>query len=326
MAVLTGRPEGEGAAPQDPPERRSRRGWSGRRAPKGEPGGEAGRSGGLAPYALLLPGGLWLLAFFAIPLVLMVSLSLQTGNLIDGFQQTFHWRNYTDGLATYQDHFLRSLWYGLLATLLCIALSYPAAYWIAFRAGDRKNAYLFLLVLPYFVSFVLRTVAWKLVLTDNGPILGPLRGWGLLPDGFHVLDTGVAVVTGLAYNFLPFMALPIYVALERIDPRVVEAAYDLYASRTQTFLRVILPLSLPGVLAGVIMTFVPVASDYVNAEVLGGPRNTMIGNVIQAEYFDNSAYPMASALSFTLMAILLLGIFAYARALGTQDVLEAARR
>ncbi|MEV3922122.1 ABC transporter permease [Actinomadura coerulea] len=286
-------------------------------------GGVRGR---LAPYLMILPGGLWLAAFFLVPLVLMVSLSLQTGNLIDGFQQTLHWQNYTDGLSTYGDKFVRSLWYGLLATVACIALAYPAAYWIAFRGGRAKSTYLFLLLLPYFVSFILRTVSWKLVLTDNGPILGPLRDHGVLPEGFHVLDTGVAVVSGLAYNFLPFMVLPIYVALERIDPRVVEAAHDLYASRAQAFLRVILPLSLPGVFAGVIMTFVPVSSDYVNAEVLGGPQNTMIGNVIQTEYFNNSAYPTASALSFALMAILLVGIFAYARTLGTQDVLEAAGR
>ena len=286
-------------------------------------GGVRGR---LAPYLMILPGGLWLAAFFLVPLVLMVSLSLQTGNLIDGFQQTLHWQNYTDGLSTYGDKFVRSLWYGLLATIACIALAYPAAYWIAFRGGRAKSTYLFMLLLPYFVSFILRTVSWKLVLTDNGPILGPLRDHGVLPQGFHILDTGAAVVSGLAYNFLPFMALPIYVALERVDPRVVEAAYDLYASRTQAFLRVILPLSLPGVFAGVIMTFVPVSSDYVNAEVLGGPQNTMIGNVIQTEYFNNSAYPMASALSFALMAILLVGIFAYARTLGTQDVLEAAGR
>lgn len=286
----------------------------------------AGVRGRLAPYVMILPGGLWLAAFFLVPMVLMVSLSLQTGNLIDGFQQTLHWRNYTDGLSTYGDKFVRSLWYGLLATIACIVLAYPAAYWIAFRGGRAKSTYLFLLLLPYFVSFILRTVSWKLVLTDNGPVLGPLRHHGVLPEGFHVLDTGVAVVSGLAYNFLPFMVLPIYVALERIDPRVVEAAYDLYASRAQAFLRVILPLSLPGVFAGVIMTFVPVSSDYVNAEVLGGPQNTMIGNVIQTEYFNNSAYPAASALSFALMAILLVGIFAYARTLGTQDVLEAAGR
>jgi spermidine/putrescine transport system permease protein len=282
--------------------------------------------GRLAPYLMILPSGLWLAAFFLIPMVLMVSLSLQTGNLIDGFRQTFHWQNYTDGLSTYGDKFVRSLWYGLVATVACIAIAYPAAYWIAFRGGRHKSTYLFLLLLPYFVSFILRTVSWKLVLTDNGPILGPLRDHGILPEGFHVLDTGVAVVSGLTYNFLPFMALPIYVALERIDPRVVEAAYDLYASRLQAFARVILPLSLPGVFAGVIMTFVPVSSDYVNAEVLGGPQNTMIGNIIQTEYFNNSAYPTASALSFALMAILLVGIFAYARTLGTQDVLEAARR
>ncbi|MEW2358453.1 ABC transporter permease [Spirillospora sp. NPDC029432] len=285
----------------------------------------AGRSRRLAPYLMVLPSWLWLLAFFAVPLVLMASLSLQTGNLVDGFRQTFRWQNYTDGLHAYGGAFARSLWYGLLATVLCAALSYPAAYWIAFRGGRRKTMYLLLLLLPYFVSYILRTVSWKLVLTDNGPVLGPLRGAGLLPDGFHVLDTGAAVVTGLAYAFLPFMALPIYVALERMDPRVVEAAYDLYASRAQAFLRVILPISLPGVLAGVIMTFVPASADYVNAEVLGGPGDTMIGNVIQSEYFDTSAYPTASALSFTLMAILLLGIFAYARALGTRDVLEAAR-
>ncbi|MEO3830232.1 ABC transporter permease [Actinomadura sp. B10D3] len=282
--------------------------------------------GRLAPYLMMLPSGLWLAAFFLVPMVLMVSLSLQTGNLIDGFRQTFHWQNYTNGLSTYGDKFVRSLWYGLLATVACIAIAYPAAYWIAFRGGRHKSTYLFLLLLPYFVSFILRTVSWKLVLTDNGPILGPLRDHGVLPDGFHVLDTGVAVVSGLTYNFLPFMVLPIYVALERIDPRVVEAAYDLYASRLQAFARVILPLSLPGVFAGVIMTFVPVSSDYVNAEVLGGPQNTMIGNIIQTEYFNNSAYPTASALSFVLMAILLVGIFAYARTLGTQDVLEAARR
>ncbi|MEU8306786.1 ABC transporter permease [Actinomadura sp. NPDC048955] len=286
----------------------------------------AGVRGRLAPYLMILPGGLWLAAFFLVPIVLMVSLSLQTGNLIDGFQQTLHWRNYTDGLSTYGDKFVRSLWYGLVATVACIVIAYPAAYWIAFRGGRAKSTYLFLLLLPYFVSFILRTVSWKLVLTDNGPVLGPLRDHGVLPEGFHVLDTGVAVVSGLAYNFLPFMVLPIYVALERIDPRVVEAAYDLYASRAQAFLRVILPLSLPGVFAGVIMTFVPVSSDYVNAEVLGGPQNTMIGNVIQTEYFNNSAYPTASALSFALMAILLVGIFAYARTLGTQDVLEAAGR
>jgi spermidine/putrescine transport system permease protein len=282
--------------------------------------------GRITPYLMILPAGLWLVAFFAVPLATMLSFSLMTGNIVEGFEQTFHWRNYTEGLELYGDKFVRSLWYAFLATCACLVLSYPAAYWIAFRAGSRKSAYLLLLVLPFFVSFVLRTVAWKFVLADNGILLGTLKGWGVLPDGFHVLGTTFAVVAGLTYNFLPFMALPVYVALERIDPRVVEAARDLYASRFQTFLRVVLPLSLPGVFAGVIMTFVPVAGDYVNADILGGPDNVMIGNIIQTSYFHNSDYPMASALSFTLMALMLVGIFLYARLLGTEDVLEAARR
>ncbi|GAA2726412.1 ABC transporter permease subunit [Actinocorallia aurantiaca] len=280
----------------------------------------------LTPYLMVLPGGLWLLAFFAVPLVMMLSFSLMTGNIIDGFRPTFHWQNYTEGLERYGDKFVRSLWYGFLATCACIVLAYPASYWIAFRAGSRKSAYLLLLLLPFFVSFILRTVSWKFVLADNGIVLGTLKDWGLLPGDFHVLGTTFAVIAGLTYNFLPFMALPIYVALERIDFRVVEAAQDLYASRVQTFLRVVLPLSLPGVFAGVIMTFIPISGDYVNADVLGGPDNVMIGNIIQTEYFTNSDYPTASALSFTLMAILLVGIFLYARALGTEDVLEAAKR
>ncbi|MBO2455659.1 ABC transporter permease [Actinomadura barringtoniae] len=282
--------------------------------------------GRLTPYLLMLPAGLWLVVFFAIPMIYMASVSLMTGNLIDGWKQTWHWQNYTDGLDVYGDKLVRSLWYGLIATVACIALAYPAAYWIAFKGGRHKSTWLFMLLLPFFVSFVLRTVAWKLVLTDNGPVLSPLKSWGLLPNDYHVLDSGFAVISGLTYNFLPFMVLPIYVALERIDYRVIEAAYDLYAGRFEVFRRVVFPLSLPGVFAGVIMTFVPVTSDYVNASVLGGPDNTMIGNVIQAEYFTNSNYASASALSFTLMALLLVGIFVYARALGTEDVLEAAGR
>ncbi|ACY98932.1 MULTISPECIES: ABC transporter permease [Thermomonospora] len=282
--------------------------------------------GRLAPYLMILPAGLWLAVFFAVPLIMMVSLSLQEGNLIDGFRQTFHWQNYTEGLSTYGDKFVRSLWYGLLATVVCIAIAYPVSYWIAFYGGHRKSFYLFLVLLPFFVSFILRTVSWKFVLADNGIVLGTLKNWGLLPQDFHVLQTSFAVIAGLSYNFLPFMVLPIYVALERVDPRLIEAAQDLYAGRAQAFLRVVLPLSLPGVFAGVIMTFVPVSADYVNAAILGGPQHTMIGNVIQTEYFNHNNYPTASALSFTLMAILLVGIFLYARLLGTRDVLEAAAR
>ncbi|XVQ88140.1 ABC transporter permease [Microbispora siamensis] len=280
----------------------------------------------LTPYALIFPGGLWLAIFFVVPMIVMLSLSLQSGSVEDGYAFTFNWHSYADGLANYHDQIVRSLLYGLAATVLQITLGFPVAYWIAFKGGNRKSVYLFLMLLPFLVSFVLRTISWQFLLSDNGILLGPLKDIGLLPDGFRVLATPFAVIAGLAYNFLPFMVLPMYVALERIDPRVLEAAQDLYASRFQTFLRVVLPLSLPGVFAGVLMTFVPATSDYVNASVLGGTNTTMIGNVIQNQYLVTQDYPTASALSFTLMALLLVGIFAYARALGTEDVLEVAAR
>jgi len=277
----------------------------------------------LVPYLLILPGGLWLVVFFAAPLIFLISMSTQTGDVVSGFTQNFNWHNYVTGFSDYHSQFIRSLLYGGLATVLCIVLSYPTAYWIAFRGGARKSTYLFLILLPFFVSFVLRTISWQYILGDNGLILEPLKSLGIVSQNFRVLATGTAVVGGLTYNYLPFMVLPIYVALERIDFRVVEAAYDLYANRVQAFTKVILPLSLPGVFAGVLLNFVPAASDYVNAAVLGGPNNTMIGNIIQDEYLSLQNYPIGAALSFTLMAILLIGIFVYARALGTEQVLEA---
>lgn len=280
----------------------------------------------LVPYLLILPGGMWLVAFFAVPLIFLLSMSTQTGDVISGFSQTFDFGNYATGITNYYPQLMRSIEYGGAATLLCILLSYPTAYWIAFKGGRRKATYLFLILLPFFVSFVLRTIAWQFILGDNGLLLAPLKSAGLLPQSFRLLATGMAVIGGLTYNYLPFMVLPIYVALERIDFRVVEAAQDLYANKIQAFLRVVLPLSLPGVFAGVLLNFVPAASDYVNAEILGGPNNTMIGNIIQDQYLNLQNYPIGAAMSFTLMAILLIGIFAYAKALGTENVLEAAAR
>ncbi|GII59370.1 ABC transporter permease [Planotetraspora thailandica] len=280
----------------------------------------------LTPYALVLPGGLWLAIFFVIPTLVMLSLSLQSGNVVDGFAFTWNWHSYVDGITTYHNQIVRSLLYGLSATIIQIVIGFPVAYWIAFKGGSRKSVYLFLVLLPFLVSFVLRTISWQFLLSDNGILLGPLKSLGVLPQDFHILATPYAVIGGLSYNFLPFMILPMYVALERIDPRLLEAAQDLYASKVQTFLRVVLPLSLPGVFAGVLMTFVPASSDYVNSSVLGGTNTTMIGNVIQNQFLVNQDYPVASALSFTLMALLLVGIFVYARALGTEDVLEVAAR
>jgi spermidine/putrescine transport system permease protein len=280
----------------------------------------------LAPYALIFPGGLWLLLFFVVPMGAMFSLSLTQGDVVNGFVNTFHWQTYVDAVTNYKVQLERSLWYGFLTTVLQIVIGFPVAYWIAFRGGRRKSTYLFLLLLPFFVSFVLRTISWKFFLTDNGLLLTWLRGLHLVSEDFHITGTAPAVIGGLTYNYLPFMVLPIYVALERIDPRVMEAARDLYASPAAVFRKVVFPLSLPGVFAGVLMTFVPTSSDYVNSELLGGKSTSMIGQAIQAQYLQTQNYPSASALSFTLMAVLLIGIFIYARVLGTEDVLKVAAR
>ncbi len=276
----------------------------------------------LTPYALALPGGLWLAIFFVVPMVVMLTVSLETGNLINGFQLTFHFSTYWHAIDLYRVQFIRSFGYGLVTTIATILIGYPVAYWIAFRGGSRKSTYLFLLLLPFFVSFVIRTVSWQFLLADNGILLGHLKNWGLLPQDFHVLATSYAVIGGLTYNFLPFMILPIYVGLERVDEALLEAASDLYASKARAFLHVVLPLSVPGVFAGVLLTFVPAVSDYVNATILGGTNTTMIGNIIQTVYLQNNNYPVAAALSFVLLAALLVGIFVYARALGTEEVFE----
>jgi spermidine/putrescine transport system permease protein len=286
------------------------------------------RDGGgrrLVPYLIGLPGGMWLAIFFVIPILVMLSLSLQSGNAEEGFRFTWEWSNYADAWEFYHTQFVRSIVYALIVTTLCLVLAYPMAYWIAFYGGTRKSTYLFLILLPFFVSFVIRTASWKFILNDEGFVLGPLKDIGLLPDDFHLLATSTAVIGGLTYNYLPFMVLPLYVALERVDPSLVEAAHDLFASRASAFRRVVFPLSLPGVFAGVLITFVPVASDFVNSGILGGTQTTMIGNVIQTVYLNSNDYPLASAMSFLLMAALLVGIFTYARALGTEQVMEVSR-
>jgi len=275
-----------------------------------------------APYLLVLPGGLWLGIFFLIPLVYMASASLMTGSPEAGYKLTWHFANYVDVFSLYKVQFLHSIVYAGIATIITLVVGFPVAYWIAFYGGRRKNFFLLLLLVPFFVSFVIRTLAWQFILSDEGIVLGTLKNWHLVPQDFRVLATSTAVISGIAYNFLPFMTLPLYVALERIDRRVVEAAGDLYASKYQTFMKVILPLSIPGVFAGVLLTFVPAAGDYVNAQILGGTSNTMIGNVIQTLYLTNFQYNQAAALSFILMLALLLGIFAYARFLGTRSIQE----
>jgi spermidine/putrescine transport system permease protein len=273
-----------------------------------------------APYLLSLPGVSWLFVFFALPMATMFSVSLQEGSLEEGYVLTGHWRTYLDALTLYDTQIVRSLLYGAVVTVATLLIAYPTTYWIAFRGGRRKGLFLLLILLPFLTPFLIRTLSWKLILADNGIFLGTLKSLGVLGADFHLLATPVAVIFGLIYNFLPFMALPLYVALERLDPSLLEAAHDLYAGRRQAFLRVTLPLSLPGVFAGSLLTFIPSVGDFINAELLGSVTTTMIGNVIQREFLVSNDYPTGSALSFILMAGIIVGVFFYARALGTEEL------
>ena len=261
---------------------------------------------------------------FVVPMIAMASLSTQTGSSLEGFSQTFRFANFTDAISANSEFFIRSFRNGAIVTVLALLLAYPVAYWIAFYGGRFKSVILFVLLLPFFISFVIRTVAWSFILSDDGIVLGTLKNIGLLPDSYHVLGTTVAVIAGITYNLVPFAILPLYVSLEQIDKRLVEAAKDLYASRTRAFLKVVFPLSLPGVFAAVLLTSIPAIGDYVNAAVLGGfaPGTSMIGNVIQAEFLRNRDYPEGAALAFVLMALMVIGAVVYARLLGTERITE----
>lgn len=325
----------------------------------------------IAPYALLAPGLIWLFLFYVYPAIQMFLTSLWTGNLDTGFEQTWNVGIYPEAIAEYWPWLGRSIVYGGLATILAFALGFPLAYAIAFRGGAYKNLLLFLVIAPFFTSFLLRTISWKIILADNGMLLGPIKALGIVPEEFRLLATPAAVIAGITYNFLPFMTLPLYVSLEKIDRRLIEAAQDLYAGPwrpqgtvvglvlgaglgvvvglvmdygpwvlgvpfgiagavvgtwliSQAFIRVTLPLALPGIFAGSLLTFIPAVGDFVNAELLGNPQSLMIGNVIQARYLQVTDYPTASALSFILMAAILVGLFIYARVLGTEELTGAS--
>ncbi len=331
----------------------------------------------LLPYLLILPGLLWLALFFVLPNIQMVLMSLSSGTIRSGFEFTWAFENYVEALTRFPDNVLNSLVFGGLATLLCFLIGYPMAYGIAFRGGRYKTFLLFLVVAPFFTSFLIRTISWRIILGDQGVFLGVIRDTlGIVPPNFSIIGTPLAVVSGLTYQFLPFMVLPLYVALEKIDYRLIEAARDLYAGPwrrggaivgavgggafaaalmiglryagldleslgplliatalgaglgaivgsfliSESFVRVIWPLSLPGVFAGSILVFIPALGDYVNVELLGNPQTQMIGNVIQNRFLQQNDYPLAAALSFILMAAILIAIFAYARLLGTEEL------
>jgi spermidine/putrescine transport system permease protein len=280
------------------------------------------------PYLLLLPGLGWLLVFFAIPLLIMLLESLKTGAIDTGYTLTWEFANYSNALSDFNDQFLRSFEYAGLATLLAFAIGYPLAYVIAFRGGKYRHALLLAVIVPFFVTYLIRTLSWETILSDSSLVVDTLRTVGLVSEGGRVLDTTASVVAGITYNFLPFMILPLYASLERIDGRLLEAGYDLYGRRRDVFLRVTLPLSMPGVVAGTLLTFIPAAGDFINAELLGTPRQFMIGNVIQSRYLEVADYPTAAALSFLLMAFMLIIVVVWARIAGTEALLgtEGERR
>ncbi len=275
----------------------------------------------LLPYLLLGPGVLWLLVFFAVPLYYTAKISLESGTLDAGYSFTWQFSNYTDAISTYGEQFVRSFEYAGLATLLSLLIGYPLAYAIAFRGGKWRNALLLAVVLPFFVTYLIRTLSWQTILDDGGWVVSTLKFLHIVPQDGRVLATTGAVVAGITYNFLPFMILPLYASLERIDHRMLEAAYDLYGRRRDVFLRVTLPLSMPGVVAGVLLTFIPAAGDFVNAQLLGTPRQFMIGNVIQSRFLAVSDYPTAAALSFLLMALILILVLAWAKFAGTESLM-----
>jgi spermidine/putrescine transport system permease protein len=322
----------------------------------------------LTPYLLLAPGMLWLLVFYVYPSIQMFISSFWSGTLESGFAVSLsNWTTYPAALERYGPQFARSIVYGAAATVICFLIAYPLAYTIAFRGGRYKSLLLFLVIAPFFTSFLLRTQSWKIILGDDGILFGPLKDIGVLGPDFRVLATPAAVVAGIAYNFLPFMTLPIYVSLEKIDGRLVEAAKDLFAGPwrrggaiagaivggalagglaaafeyaivpfaiagvgvgaligtfflSESFIRIVLPLSLPGVFAGSLLTFIPAMGDFVNAELLGNTQTRMIGNVIQSRFLENNDYPTAAALSFMLMAGILIAVAVYARILGTKEL------
>lgn len=277
----------------------------------------------LPPYFLSLPAGLWLLLLFIVPLLIMVSITLKTCSPASGAcVMTWNWSELPHVVNMYHSQFITSLVFAAIATLIDLVISFPIAYWIAFYGGRKKNFFLIMLLVPFFVSFIIRTLVWEFILSNNGIVLTFLKHNHLAPSNFHVLGTGLAVIAGLAYNYLPFTALPLYVALERIDRRVLNAAYDLYANRRVAFMRVILPLTIPGIFAAFLLTFIPAFGDYVNQEILGGTSNTMIGTVIQNLFLIDSDYAGGASLSVVLLLISLLGIWLYARLLGSRTIEE----
>jgi spermidine/putrescine transport system permease protein len=280
----------------------------------------------LVPYGLLGPGAIWLVLFFVVPMYFMGELALRSGTFTEGYTFSWDWSNFPNSLDGRWEQIGRTFLYSGTATVLALLIAYPLAYAIAVKASRRwRLLLLFAVIAPFFTTYLIRTIAWKTILADASPIVDVLQTVGLLGDDGRLLATSTAVIAGLTYNFLPFMILPIYASLERIDLSLIEAAKDLYASARQAFLKVTLPLTAPGVVAGVLLTFIPAFGDYINAEILGGINDKMLGNKIQSLYLAERNYPEAAALSFLMMAAVLLVVLLYLRAAGTEAFMGEER-
>ncbi len=272
------------------------------------------------PLLLLLPGLVYLFVLYLLPLIALTRMGLQSGNLQSGYQFTWEWSNFTQVFTTYRGQLLRSLGYSVSATVITLVLGYPLAYAIAFRTGRWKNLFLVLLLVPFLIPFLLRTLAWRTILADQGFVVEALKTIGVLPSNGRLLATGWAVLAGLVYSFLPFMVLPIYVALEKIDRPLLEAAEDLYSKPSTAFWKVTWPLSLPGVISGTLLTAIPAAGDYISVQLLGNPQQTMMGNVIENKFLSSIDYPAAAAISITLMLAIVVVVVLYVRAAGSEDL------
>lgn len=274
-------------------------------------------------WLLLVPGMLYLAVFFVFPTIQLFFTSLYdpSGSYEQGYAMTWHVANYVDAVKDTWNLFARSFTYAGIATVVCLALGYPLAYAIAFKAGVWKNFMLVLVIAPFFTSFLLRTLSWRTILSDQGPVTSFFQTVGVLPDDGRLLATPVAVIAGLIYNFMPFMTLPLYASLDKVDYRLVEAAGDLYASPFTGFRKVTFPLSMPGVVSGTLLTFIPASGDYINAELLGTPKQYMVGNRIQSAFLTEHNYPLAASLSLILMAMVVVMVVAYVRRAGTEDLI-----
>ena len=288
------------------------------------------RKGRRAPYGLLSPGMLWLILFFLVPMwtLLRIALSTKPNAFLPEYEFTWEWSNFSNAVERFQPELVRSFSYAAAATIMCILIGYPLAYFLAFKAGKYRSVLLGMVMVPFFISFLIRTIAWQTILGQSGPALWFLETFRLvsITDAIGMTSSGAflntpqAVILGLTYNFVPFMILPIYVSLEKIDPGLISAGQDLYSTPRQAFRKIVLPLSLPGVFAGTLLTFIPSAGDYINAELLGNVKTSMIGSQISKLFLKESNYPEAAALSFIFMAIITVGVLIYAKVLGTDEL------